>query len=84
MREQVDFSKKILDKGVFVSNKSWRFLFKTSNNLFSISGTDAIKYLAPVKAEQLGGVVVAQLIAQLHPIAEDPGSNPVIGNFYRT
>ena len=26
-------------------------------------------------------VVVAQLIARLLPISEDPGSNPVIGNF---
>ena len=29
-------------------------------------------------------VVVAQLTAQLLPIPEDPGSNPVIGNFYWT
>ena len=29
-------------------------------------------------------VVVAQLIAWLLPIPEDPGSNPVIGIFYRT
>ena len=27
-------------------------------------------------------VVVAQLAARLLPIPEDPGSNPVIGNFY--
>jgi len=29
-------------------------------------------------------VVVAQLIAWSLPIPEDPGSNPVIGNFYET
>ena len=27
-------------------------------------------------------VVVAQLAERLLPIPEDPGSNPVIGNFY--
>ena len=29
-----------------------------------------------------GAVVVAQLAERLLPIPEDPGSNPVIGNFY--
>ena len=29
-------------------------------------------------------MVVAQLIARSLPIPEDPGSNPVIGIFYRT
>ena len=32
----------------------------------------------------LRAVVVAQLAARSLPIPEDPGSNPVIGNFYRT
>ena len=37
-----------------------------------------------VSAQLLGywAVVVAQLAEQLLPIPEDPGSNPVIGNFY--
>ena len=30
----------------------------------------------------LRAVVVAQLAARSLPIPEDPGSNPVIGNFY--
>ena len=29
-----------------------------------------------------GAVVVTQLKARLLPIPEDPGSNPLIGNFY--
>ena len=32
----------------------------------------------------IGAVVVAQLTAQSISIQEDPGSNPVIGNFYLT
>ena len=76
--------KKFLTRGSLFQTNLGDFCSKHQTTYFSISGTDAIKYLAPVKAEQLGGVVVAQLIAQLLPIAEDPGSNPVIGNFYRT
>ena len=35
------------------------------------------------KNRRLGsGVVVIQFIARLLPIPEDPGSNPVIRNFY--
>ena len=32
--------------------------------------------------DDLRAVVVAQLAEWSLPIAEDPGSNPVIGNFY--
>ena len=45
------------------------------------------KFLCPSQRQSkiyliLGAVVVAQLAERSLPIPEDPGSNPVIGNFY--
>ena len=37
-----------------------------------------------IKRLAFRAVVVAQLAERLLPISEDPGSNPVIGNFYWT
>ena len=44
---------------------------------FLLEGT--FNFLAKIK---IWAVVVAQLAARSLPIPEDPGSNPVIGNFY--
>ena len=38
--------------------------------------------IVPIGTIPIGAVVVAQLAARSLPIPEDPGSNPVIGNFY--
>ena len=55
----------------------------TSSSLTGLDWTNhAVIWTYVLKILSTGAVVVAQLAERLLPIPEDPGSNPVIGNFY--